>query len=1547
MPATAPADSSDSGEPGSDGIPGGMSTMKDDTDTVLLPLGGHAPDSIDTGNQADCAQLERPRKSRMANSEPRKFRCATQPANSDLIHAACVGGEQKRFSRWKPGCTVRFTVVEASFPSRKWARFARHALVKAAEDWNAKEVGVRFQPVRQSERAVFALKYYRAPSEYLADAFAPDSKNRTLYIFNTSLHREYWPHLTNLFRHELGHVLGLRHDDAATREWEIPSVELAPANELSIMNFYPEIERFGACSIQESDVMAVRKLCSLSESTFDGFQVITVDPDTLEPWNFEGSDRLSSIDSALVSSRDSDSDSAHGPENVDPSRPSSAGSVEFEGAVLQASAQSDSAGRGCCEDATSSHDQSEVDVATTGHSNGSEATPTTPAAPSIHISPPASENPPTLDDATVSKRNAANGVPNTPGELARSGFLAVPTADSLHLESEKGDWSDECVKEGHHEPEVLDLDIQDALTPDPGTEALFLVPDNPFAFSPGQLSKMFNPKSFSAFYALGGLAGLERGLRTDRDSGLSIYETNLEGYISFTDAATYGASMYGALGEKAPKARSGSKESGYPPITSNSSQSGSFLDRIRVFKTNHHPNTEAKRLHEFAWTIYSSRIRLVLLTVTSAVSFAWGVGQDREATKWAEGIAILGCLTVMIAAETNNQWVNQPRLARIKRLSEDTFVDVVRSGKWVKIPEGDLLVGDVASISTETIVPADGVLIEGHGLKCDESSCTGESDLIPKISADEAFILLDDLSNGAVMRTGALHGVDPFIISGAKVVEGSGTFLVTAVGINSLYGQVRMAVRDMELEEPTPREQKLGKLCSFMARSSAAVSLLLFTVVFIKFLLALPHTPVGPVEKGQTFLRVLILSITVNAVASLPFLSDLGSTIIANTSNKMLLHNSLVRGSKACETAALITTICTEKTGLLTQSKMRVDSTAKYVEGTMFFGDPNPSLTNDDQLDTHSITHDTPAREFIQSCSNNVKTLLTQSIMVNSTAFEKKFEEYEPYICSNVEVALMNFCRNHLPTGSASEERANAIPLRQVFYSAAEPTSTLIRLPSGGFRLYVKGPAQVILEQCANVVADATSESLSTYKLEDTRRQLLQERISSYSSLGIRSVALSYRDSARPSRQEDLTLLAIFLVVDPLRPGMRQAITECQRAGILLRMVTDDNIDVARAVAAECGLYSPEYGQIALEGPMFRRMSEYEQKEVAPRLSVLARASPEDKRILIRALRELGETVAVTGGGINDAPSLKMASVGFARGVTGTEIAKKASDIVLKDENIRSVLWAVKLGRAGIDGLRKFVQFKLTAMITAIVLTFLSAAVSAFNETPVLNAVQFIWVGLLTDATVAALALDIPLEITMERMPDRRSSPIITSHMRKMMSGQVICQLVVVLVLYFGWQTFPGNHEIPTPGEGNINARRNTVVFNVFVWLQLFNALNSRRLDNRFNIFERIMRNPLSLVVGFLVVGGQVLIIFMGGKAFGVVPLSARDWGLSIGIGALSLPLGVLLRLMPTPWVDEAYYYLFQALDSILWAPREVGRLLRRRSREQDEEEGGEWDPTL
>ena len=398
-------------------------------------------------------------------------------------------------------------------------------------------------------------------------------------------------------------------------------------------------------------------------------------------------------------------------------------------------------------------------------------------------------------------------------------------------------------------------------------------------------------------------------------------------------------------------------------------------------------------------------------------------------------------------------------------------------------------------------------------------------------------------------------------------------------------------------------------------------------------------------------------------------------------------------------------------------------------------------------------------------------------------------------------------------------------------------------------------------------------------------------------------------------------MIGITGIEDPLRDGVRDAVAKCHRAGVTVKMCTGDNVLTARSIASQCGIFTK--GGIIMEGPVFRRLNQQDRMEIVPRLQVLARSSPEDKKILVETLKKIGEIVSVTGDGTNDGPALKTANVGFSMGIAGTEVAKEASDIILMDDNFSSIVKAIMWGRCVNDAVRKFLQFQISTNITAVVITTVSA-IASMEETSVLSAVQLLWINIIMDTFAAlALATDPASEKLLDRKPDKKHAPLFSVDMYKMILLQSVYQIIIILIFHFrglqilGFDSTKENNDIVQ-----------TVVFNAFVFAQIFNSVNCRRLDNKLNIFEGITHNLYFIgitLLGMLICSPsymfvltsymkeivvQVLIVFIGGAAFQVVRISGREWGISLAVGFVSIPWGAVIRCMPNGPFENFFKFI-------------------------------------
>jgi Ca2+ transporting ATPase len=475
--------------------------------------------------------------------------------------------------------------------------------------------------------------------------------------------------------------------------------------------------------------------------------------------------------------------------------------------------------------------------------------------------------------------------------------------------------------------------------------------------------------------------------------------------------------------------------------------------------------------------------------------------------------------------------------------------------------------------------------------------------------------------------------------------------------------------------------------------------------------------------------------------------------------------------------------------------------------------------------------------------------------------------------------------------------------------------SSVIRV-DGTIRLLCKGAAEMVLQKCEYALnPDGTVSPLTSATIKH-----YSDKIPETAAKGLRCICLAYRDFIEVwdenndgvGYEEKFVCVGIVGIEDPLRPEVPHSVALCRRAGITVRMVTGDNILTACKIARDCGILT---SGDAMEGPDFSNKTDEEIDEILPRLQVLARSTPADKFRLVNCLRANGEVVAVTGDGTNDAPALSAADVGLAMGITGTQVAKQAADIIILDDNFASIVKSVMWGRCVYDNIRKFLQFQLTVNVVALIVAFIGAVTD--YGTP-LTAIQLLWVNLIMD-TMAALALgtEKPTLRLLNRKPYGKSGKLITWIMLRNIIGHGLFQTAILFAILFAINEndasllFPGVYSGRTEMAADQPSVHYTMVFNTFVFLQVFNEINSRKVNLQRNVFDGIFTNPIFCGIIVITIIVQVFIIEFGKYAVKTVPLTFDQWLYCVLIGYMTLPFGFLLRLIPVPleeWGKETEY---------------------------------------
>ena len=749
-----------------------------------------------------------------------------------------------------------------------------------------------------------------------------------------------------------------------------------------------------------------------------------------------------------------------------------------------------------------------------------------------------------------------------------------------------------------------------------------------------------------------------------------------------------------------------------------------------------------------------------------------------------------------------------------------------------------------------------------------------------------------------------------------------------------------MAVTGDSNEEETPLQQRLEGVATTIGKGGTAVAALVTSAVLTHSLVdaaaSVPPSAGGAAAlaavgaaAAPALLNALIVGVAIVVVAVPEGLPLAVTLSLAYSLRAMAADKALVRHLSACETMGGATAVCTDKTRTLTTNCMTVVRSTLGGGGECGRGGAG-----------------VPA---------HARPLLAQALFANTTGSVSP--DGAQTSGSATEKALLGFAVSLDGAPSFAVSRKAAPLLRmQPFDSARKTMGVAVKLPhSGGGggghgggaaaeRVFWKGAPDAVLASCTHELASPSSPAAQapsplhapplTKPLTDERRAELRRVLDGYSADALRTIALAYADlppggsgsddealapgggggdgagssPAPPLPCERLVLLALFGIADPVRPGAAAAVAACRSAGITVRMVTGDNAATAAAIAREVGILdgassggaSPSSlpplssAQVVLEGPEFRAMTDEGRAEVAPRLAVLARATPTDKLVLVKLLRAAGDVVAVTGDGTNDAPALREADVGLSMGIAGTEVAKEASDIVLLDDDFASAVRVVRWGRAVRRNVQAFLQFQLTVNVVALILN----TASALAGVPLpLTPVQLLWVNLIMDSLGAlALATEPPTEALMRDAPAGRTAPIISNPMFRNIGAMAAWQLAVLCGLYFGGSAALG---LDSGSDADALTLR-TVVFNSFVFMQVFNEINARSIEGA-DVFSGLGRNPTFVAIVAGTAATQALLVRFGGDFAATTPLDGHQWGVSLVAGASVLPIALLVKQLRVP----------------------------------------------
>lgn len=831
----------------------------------------------------------------------------------------------------------------------------------------------------------------------------------------------------------------------------------------------------------------------------------------------------------------------------------------------------------------------------------------------------------------------------------------------------------------------------------------------------------------------------------------------------------------------------------------------------------------------------------------------------------------------------------------LNQINEETLYKVYRNGAIEQIGKRDLVVGDIMILDTGEEIPADARLIESTQLVVNESTLTGEPQ-ISKTTIEADFKKDVTYPSNEILR-------------GTTIIEGNCVAEILRVGDATEFGKVAQLATEKS-PEVTPLTKQLERLAKLIGVCGFALAFMTFVMLTLKsvFWGELSHASLGQLGLLGTSLLAIFVMLT---KVWIPIVYDAmalfgskkrpserfeksgwwfwiiqGIMVFASLSLLALIFNVKVGDPAAWISLDLAQTVLNNFMICVTLIVVAVP------EGLPMSVTLSLALSMRKMLKANNLVRKMHASETIGAttviCTDKTGTLTRNQMRVAEVCNYGDLEALRRAMATN---STANLDSAGAPIGNPTEGALllwlkdndvdystlrTGIDCQMPFSSKLKMMATVVTVGDRRI-LYVKGAPEYVLERCVGCDREATEAQLLSF----------QQR-------AMRTLAFAYREMTTTcsgddleNELHDLTLQAVVAIADPVRDDVPAAVADCVSAGIAIKIVTGDTPATAREIARQIGLWNPETDTDVncITGPDWEALSDEEAYERAPLLKIMARARPQDKQRLVQLLQRRGEVVAVTGDGTNDAPALNFANVGLSMG-SGTSVAKEASDITLIDDSFASIATAVMWGRSVYLNIQRFVLFQLTINVAALLIVFLGAM---FGFDLPLTVTQMLWVNLIMDTFAAgALASLPPDKRVMERKPRCSSDFII----RKSMGRQIITTGLLFVAAMMGLLLFFRHID-----GGAVTRQHLTLFFTIFVMLQFWNMFNAKAYDSGRSALWGLGKASGFLLVGLLIILGQILIVSFGGEVFRVEPLTITNWVIAIAAPSVVLWVGEIGRL--------------------------------------------------
>ena len=793
---------------------------------------------------------------------------------------------------------------------------------------------------------------------------------------------------------------------------------------------------------------------------------------------------------------------------------------------------------------------------------------------------------------------------------------------------------------------------------------------------------------------------------------------------------------------------------------------------------------------------------------------------------WFETLGILIAIFLASFISTISEYGSEKAFKRLQEESSKLKCRVKRNGKIKEIAIEEIVKDDLVILQYGDKIPADGILIKGE-LSVDESSLNGESKEIHK----ESFKVGNVKPKNKLFR-------------GTLVCSGNAIMKVTLVGDKTFYGKIASELKEKNDDSPLRiRLRNLAKIIStfgYIGAFLASVSYL-FSVIVVnnsfmleKIIDTVTNVPV----MMEHIIYALTLSVTIIIVSVPEGLPMMITLVLSSNMRRMLKNNVLVRRLVGIETAGNINILFSDKTGTLTTGKLKVTG---IIDGSL------NEYKNENQIIHKKRYYD----------------LLRVSMVVNNMSC---YDENKVVGGNVTDRCLLEFLR---PCNFDYVKKIKTIP----FDSKSKYMITV--LDDKKARNLIKGAPEKIIPNCNYYY----NEDAVKMPLKD--KKMLQKQVEYHTKKGSRVLALAISNNLNEKDFKELCLVAIIIIKDEIRKDAIEGISMVSSAGVNTVMITGDNKDTAVAIASEMGIVNGS-DDVVLTSDELNEMSDLQIKKIIPKLKIVARSLPQDKSRLVRVAREMNLVVGMTGDGVNDAPALKHADVGFAMG-SGSEVSKEASDIVILDNNFLSISKAVLFGRTIFKSIRKFIIFQLTVNLCALSISIIGPFIGV--DTPV-TVIQMLWINMVMDTLAGlAFAFEPPLKEYMKEEPKKKDENIMNGYML----NEILITGIYTTILCVLFLKFP-----VIRNQFSNQSSFMTAFFGLFIFAGIFNCFNAH--TSRMNILAHLLKNKMFIIVISFILVVQIIMIYYGGSIFRTVPLSVKEFIIMLLLSLTVVPVDVLRK---------------------------------------------------